>query len=65
MYQVELVWNREFHFVPYGEPKETVEAAKSYATSLLNMGDGASVKKCQVVNTETGEVVVPSHKISY
>lgn len=63
MYQVELVWNREFSFVPRGEPRESVEEAKKYAVSLLDMGDGARVKKCQVVDYESGDVIVPSHKI--
>ena len=64
MYQVELVWNREFHFVPYGNPFNDIEVAKKYARSLLNMGDGERVKKCQIVDDE-GKVVVPSHQISY
>lgn len=65
MYQIELVWNREFHFVPFGEPKDTIKEAKKYASSLLNMGNGERVKKCQIVNCETGEIEVPSHKIHY
>ncbi len=65
MYQIELVWNREFHFVPFGDLKDDLESAKKYAKSLLNMGDGASVKKCQIVNAANGEIIVPSHKINF
>lgn len=65
MYQVELVWNRSFNWVSYGSPKNTIDEATKFASSLLNMGDGESVKKCQVIDVETGEVVVPSHKIHY
>ena len=63
MYQVELVWNREFHFVPFGKAKETIEEAKKYAVGLLDMGDGARVKKCQVIDYNTGEIVVKSYEI--
>ncbi len=55
-YQVELVWNREFHFVTHGAPHATIEAAITYAKSMENIGDGASVKKTQVVD-EDGKVV--------
>ena len=48
-YQVELVWNREFHFVPHGPEHETKAAANKYAQALLDMGDGERVKKTQVV----------------
>jgi hypothetical protein len=55
-YQVELVWNREFHFVPYGEPCSNIDDAIRYAKALENMGDGESVKKTQIVD-EAGNVV--------
>lgn len=63
MYQVELVWNRSFNWVSYGSSKETLEEAAKLASELLNMGDGARVKKCQIVKVEIGEVIVPSHMI--
>ena len=62
-YQVELVWNRSFSLVPYGEPKETLEEAIHLAKALKNMGDGARVKKAQVINIETGEVIKKSYEI--
>lgn len=62
-YQVELVWNREFRFVPYGKEHSDLETARKYAYSLLHMGDGARVKKAQVIDLETGEVVLQSHEL--
>jgi len=52
MFQVELVWNREFHFVAFGEPFETIEQAIEFARKTENMGDGESVKKTRVLNAE-------------
>lgn len=52
MYQVELVWNREFDFVPHGETKEVLEDAIKYARAVENMGDGACVKKTRIVDDE-------------
>lgn len=63
-YQVELVWNREFNFVPYGKEHEDLEEARKYAYSLLYMGDGARVKKARVIDLNTGEVVLQSHELS-
>lgn len=56
MFQVELVWNREFDFVPHGKPHEDIAVAIKYAQSLENMGDGACVKKTRVVNQD-GKIV--------
>lgn len=56
MYQVELVWNREFDWVPFGKPKKTLKEAGAYAEALKGMGDGARVKKTRVVD-ENGTVV--------
>lgn len=55
-FQTYLVWNREFTFVPRGVPLSTLESAKRYAMTLMDMGDGAVVKKVQVVDGD-GEVV--------
>ena len=63
MYQVELVWNREFHFVPYGDAKESLKEAVNYAIILKNMGDGARVKKAQVLDADTGDILVENHEL--
>jgi hypothetical protein len=55
-FQVELVWNREFNFVPFGQPHETLERAIQAAKFAENLGDGAAVKKTQIVD-EDGNVV--------
>ena len=55
-FQVELVWNREFDFVPHGSVYPTIDEAIKYAQAMENMGDGASVKKTRVINGD-GEVV--------
>ena len=55
-FQVELVWNREFNFVPHGPPHPTIEKAIEDAKAMENIGDGESVKKTRVVNGD-GEVV--------
>jgi hypothetical protein len=54
MYQVEIIWNREFHYVPYSTPKNTMGEARELAKSLMNSGDGARVKKARIINAETG-----------
>lgn len=56
-YQVELVWNREFHFVPHGAPHTTINAAAQAARWIENSGDGERVKETRVVDAETGKVV--------
>lgn len=56
VYQVELVWNREFNFVPYGNHHATIEKAINYAQQLENMGDGEAVKKTRVVDNN-GKIV--------
>jgi len=48
-FEVELVWNREFSYVIFGEPHETIEQAISAAEDIQNSGDGARVKKTRVV----------------
>jgi hypothetical protein len=56
IYQVELVWNREFHFVPYGKPFDDIGLAIEFAKDMENSGDGARVKKTRVVD-DAGKVV--------
>ncbi len=55
-YFVELVWNREFHFVPYGKQYDTLNSAIAFAKSMENSGDGAQVKKTRVLDSD-GKVV--------
>jgi hypothetical protein len=55
-FQVELVWNREFDWVRYGNPYETLREATSFARAMENSGDGARVKKTRVVDAK-GKVV--------
>ncbi len=56
-YQVELVWNREFHFVPYGATCADLNTAILTAQAVENMGDGSAVKKTRIVDTASGKVV--------
>jgi hypothetical protein len=56
MYQVQLVWNREFNWSNYGELEDNLDKAKNLAIAMRDSGDGASVKKVQVINTENGKV---------
>ena len=55
-FQIEIVWNREFHFVTHSQPHEDIEYCILRAKALENMGDGAVVKKTRIVN-EQGKVV--------
>lgn len=57
MYQVEIVWNREFRFVPFGKDHDNLKDAKAFAKEMVNSGDGARVKKAHVIDLETGEVM--------
>lgn len=50
MYQIQLVWNREFHWSNYSKPYEDLEKAKKTANELINSGDGARVKKVQILD---------------
>ena len=52
MYQVELVWNREFRFVSYGRPHNTINEAIAFAKELENMGNGESVKKTRILKDD-------------
>lgn len=56
MFQVELVWNREFNFVSYGPKHADIDKAISFAKSMENIGDGESIKKTRVKN-EHGNVI--------
>ena len=63
MYRVEIVWNREFNWVPFGDMFTEIELAKAFASDMKNSGDGARVKKARVVNTETDEVELQNYQI--
>lgn len=53
LYQVELVWNREFYFVPSNAPWHAdLDTAIKCAKALENMGDGGVVKKTRVVDED-------------
>lgn len=54
-YQVEVVWNREFSWSPYGD-YPIIDSAVHAAKIAENMGDGARVKKARVLNSN-GDVV--------
>ena len=49
-FQVELVWNREFNFVPFGPRHPDINQARQYARDLEDMGDGARVKKTRIID---------------
>lgn len=56
MFQIELVWNREFHWVSYGRPYDTIEEAIKFAEEMENSGGGARVKKTRILDKD-GKVV--------
>lgn len=49
-YRVELVWNREFHWVEYGPHYTMLYDAVRAAKRLMESGDGARVKKARVLD---------------
>jgi hypothetical protein len=56
-YSIEVKWNREFVFQPWGQNSYTdLQTAGAVAESLKDIGDGASVKDTRVVD-EDGVVV--------
>ncbi len=56
MFKVELVWNREFDFVSYGNPFDNINDAINFARKMENIGDGECVKKTRIVDSN-GRVV--------
>ena len=42
---------------------KTVDEAKEYARSIKYSGDGARVKKAQVVDLDNGDIVLKNHEI--
>jgi len=59
-YRVEVMWNREFRFSPYGGfPHKALKSAIKAAGDALDSGDGERVKKVRIVN-QRGDVVWPN-----
>ena len=56
MYQIQLVWNREFNWSNFGKPYENLNIAKKAAINIRDSGDGDRVKKVQILD-ENDEVV--------
>ena len=56
MYQVELVWNREFDWVVCGSDYNTLSVAIALAKLMEVSGNGERVKKTRVVD-RMGKVV--------
>jgi hypothetical protein len=52
MFQVEVVWNREFNWVHCGTPHDSLDEAIQYARLMEESGDGARVKKTRIVDSE-------------
>lgn len=57
MYRIELIWNREFHWVSYGKSSKTLKEANESAISIRDSGDGARVKKVRIIEIESDKVV--------
>lgn len=57
-FNIELVWNREFHWSHYDSSTDLNTAIKM-GNGILESGDGARVKKYRILNNE-GEVVYPN-----
>lgn len=51
-YDVEVVWNREFHWSFWKGGFDDIDAAVQCAKAAENMGDGARVKKARVLDSE-------------
>jgi hypothetical protein len=61
-YFVELMWNREFHFVNHGGPFVTLDGAIACTKTMENMGDGECVKKTRIVD-DYGRVVFENGQV--
>ena len=58
LYQIQVVWNREFIFSNYSTPEQEFDKAKIKAKDIINSGDGARVKKYRIINS-IGNIVYP------
>jgi len=56
VYQIQLIWNREFHYVNYGDPIDDLTLARCMARDVENSGDGERVKAVRIVD-EDGRVI--------
>lgn len=56
-FQVELIWNREFNWVPFREPLASLDDALKLANQMLNAGDGAEVKDVRVRNLDNNQII--------
>jgi hypothetical protein len=50
MYQLELIWNREFDFVRHGSASNDLDAVIKRARDMEESGDGMRVKKTRIVD---------------
>lgn len=59
LFQIVLVWNREFGWSQYGDTYSDLDHAIKTAIALRDSGDGAMVKKIRVyeVTTDNHQVV--------
>lgn len=68
LYQIQVIWNREFDFVNYSIPEQEFDKAKAKVEAIINSGDGASVKKYRILNSERNVVyplsAIPTEKKS-
>lgn len=64
MFQVELIWNREFNFVPYGNPFQSLEKAIEYSEVLENMGGGERVKSTRIVDQDGVVVYIHGKRVN-
>jgi hypothetical protein len=58
LYQLQVVWNREFDYVNYSTPDPDIKVVKAKGEVMLNSGDEAAVKKYRILNSK-GDVVYP------
>lgn len=56
-YQIELVWNRETNWCNYSKPQNNLETAISMADDIFYSGDGARVKKIQIIDLQIDKIV--------
>lgn len=54
-YRLEVIWNREFRWCPFGDAFETVEEAKKFAVDA-NGERGERIKDARVIEIATGVV---------
>lgn len=57
IYQIMLIWNREFHWVDYAKPYEDLSLAILSAKSIRDSGDGARVKNVKIIDNTSDKVV--------